>query len=427
MTARVPTVLCVDDEVNILAALRRLLRSQGYVTLTADTPMEGLALLETHTVDLVISDMRMPLMDGAKFLDVVRTRWPETVRLLLTGHADIESIMYAINQGEIYRYITKPWSDVELIQIIEQALERKFLAHDKRQLQEQVHAQNEALKDLNAELEQRVQVRTIELQVANTKLRKNYLNSVKVFSSLMELRGGKLSGHSRLVADLAKRTASSMGLSDAEQQEIFVAGLLHDIGLIGLADNVLQHPVGRLNPAELDLYRRHPAWGEQALLSQDDMQGVAAIIRGHHERHDGRGYPDGIDGHAIPVATAILIIAEAYLDMQQGNLSFSRLSPAEARTMVLHGRGTQFNPEVVDVFLQVVVHAVPLAQEPPLILSSADLKAGMVVATDLLTKDGIVLLGADHVLTEKLILLLRQREVRDGNTLMLPIKPLRTG
>jgi response regulator RpfG family c-di-GMP phosphodiesterase len=426
MTARVPTVLCVDDEANILAALRRLLRSQGYAILTADTPMEGLALLESHTVDLVISDMRMPLMDGAKFLDVVRTRWPETVRLLLTGHADIESIMYAINQGEIYRYITKPWSDVELIQIIEQALERKFLAHDKRQLQEQVYAQNEALKDLNAELEHRVQVRTSELQVANTKLRKNYLNSVKVFSSLMELRGGKLSGHSRLVADLAKRTASSMGLTDTEQQEIFVAGLLHDIGLIGLADNVLQHPVGRLDPAELDLYRRHPAWGEQALLSQDDMQGVAAIIRGHHERHDGRGYPDGIDGHAIPVATAILIIAEAYLDMQQGNLSLSRLSPAEARAMVLHGRGTQFNPEVVDVFLQVLVHAVPAPQELPLILNSADLKAGMVVATDLLTKDGIVLLGADHVLTERLILLLRQREVRDGNTLMLPIKTLRT-
>lgn len=426
MTPRVPTVLCVDDEVNILAALRRLLRSHGYRVFTADTPMEGLNVLQSNVVDLVISDMRMPLMDGAKFLDVVRSRWPDTVRLLLTGHADVESIMHAVNQGEIYRYITKPWSDVELVQIIRQALERKLLAEDKCRLEAQVHAQNEELKNLNAELEQRVCARTGELQVANTKLKKNYLNSIKVFSSLLELRSSKLSGHSRMVADLARRTAHSMGLSESAQQEIFVAGLLHDIGLIGLADSVLQLPVGRLNTEQLDLYRRHPAWGEQALLSQEDMQGVAVLIRGHHERHDGRGFPDGLSGDAISVSTAILVVVEAYLDMQAGNLSASKLTPNEARAMVLHGRGTQFNPEVVDVFLQVVVNAVPAVEAHPLLMGSAELKSGMVIARDLLAKDGIILLGADHVLTDKLIMLLRQREMRDASTLVFPIKSAQT-
>jgi hypothetical protein len=156
------------------------------------------------------------------------------------------------------------------------------------------------------------------------------------------------------------------------------------------------------------------------------MQGVAALIRGHHERHDGRGYPDGIAGDAISVATAILIVVEAYLDMQAGNLSFSRLTPTEARAMVLHGRGTQFNPEVVDVFLQVVMNAVPAAEIPPLMMGSAELKAGMVIARDLLTREGIILLGADHVLTDKLIRLLRLREMRDESTLVFPIKPVRT-
>jgi response regulator RpfG family c-di-GMP phosphodiesterase len=417
------TVLCVDDEANILSALRRLLRPHGFQVIVAESGQAGLAVLESTPVDLVISDMRMPEMDGSKFLEHVRERWPDTMRLLLTGYADVSSIIEAINRGEIYRYITKPWDDHDLILIVQQALERKALEREKKKLEEQVLLQNEELKTLNSGLEAKVQARTQELQAANGKLKKNYLNTIKVFSNLMELRGGNLSGHSRMVADLARRTAVSMGLPDAAQQELFVAGLLHDIGQIGLSDEVLSKPVGRLSESELTLYRRHPVWGEQALLSQDDMYGVAALIRSHHERYDGLGFPDGLAGDAISIAASILVVVEAFLDLQAGNLSQAKLSTAEARSMIARGRGTQFNPEVVDVFLQVTLNAAPVMEAPAIMLKTSELVPGMVMARDLKTHDGIVLLSAEHVLTEKLIKLLQQRESRDDIEMVLPIKP----
>jgi response regulator RpfG family c-di-GMP phosphodiesterase len=417
------TILCVDDEANILSALRRLLRPHGFQVVVAESGQAGLAVLESTPVDLVISDMRMPEMDGSKFLEQVRQRWPDTMRLLLTGYADVASIIEAINRGEIYRYITKPWDDHDLVLIVQQALERKTLEREKHKLEAQVLLHNEELKSLNADLEVKVLARTQELQTANGKLKKNYLNTIKVFSNLMELRGGNLSGHSRLVADLARRTAISMGLPEAAQQELFVAGLLHDIGQIGLSDEVLSKPVGRLSETELNLYRRHPVWGEQALMSQDDMYGVAALIRSHHERYDGLGFPDGLAGDAISTAASILMVVEAYLDLQAGNLSQAKLSAVEARSMIARGRGTQFNPEVVDIFLQVTVNAAPVAEVPAIMLTTDKLVPGMVMAKDLVTHDGIILLGADHVLTEKLILLLQKRESRDDIEMVLPIKP----
>lgn len=416
------TILCVDDEVNILASLRRLLTRRGYAVLSAESGQAGLQILQSQPVHLVISDMRMPEMDGAEFLQNVRQRWPDTVRLLLTGFADIPSIINAINNGEIYRYITKPWDEAELLLTVRRALERIALEQDKRRLELQVHQQNGALQQLNSALESKVLARTEDLHAANAKLKRNYLNSIKAFSNLMDLRGGDLSGHSRQLADLARRTAVSMQLAEPVQQEIFVAGLLHDIGKIGLPDALLTRPVARLGKEDMLLFQRHPGWGEMALMSLDDMHGVAALVRAHHERYDGQGFPDRLAGAQLPLAAHILIVAEAYLDMQAGNLSEARLSAAEAAAMVARGRGTQFHPEVVDVFLQVVLNAVPETPLPCLLLSTAELHSGMAMARDLVTADGMVLLGVDHVLSDKLIHLLRLREQRDGVDFVLAIK-----
>ena len=109
------TLLCVDDEANIVSALERLLRPHGYRVLRAQSGAEGLSILAQEAVDLVISDMRMPEMDGAQFLEQVRARWPECVRILLTGYADVDSTVAAINKGEIYRYLAKPWNDQEVL------------------------------------------------------------------------------------------------------------------------------------------------------------------------------------------------------------------------------------------------------------------------------------------------------------------------
>src|SRR5471030_3391307 len=148
-----PTLLCVDDEPNILSALRRLFRARGYRVLLAEGGAEGLRILEQESVDLVISDMRMPEMDGAHFLAQVRARWPDTMRLLLTGYSDIQSIQDAINCGEIYRYITKPWDDNDMLLLVRHALERRALEQDKQRLEALTLRQNAQLKALNENLE----------------------------------------------------------------------------------------------------------------------------------------------------------------------------------------------------------------------------------------------------------------------------------
>ena len=189
---RAPTILCVDDEPNILSSLRRLFRGKGFQVRIAEGGKAGLALLETETVDLVISDMRMPEMDGAQFLEQVRARWPDTLRLLLTGYSDVTSIIEAINRGEIYRYITKPWDDNDIVLIVRQALERKALELEKKRLEALAIAQHEELLALNASLESKVQARTAELQVANEQLKSSFVTSIKVFSTLIDMRGGNL-------------------------------------------------------------------------------------------------------------------------------------------------------------------------------------------------------------------------------------------
>ena len=179
-----PAILCVDDEPNILSALRRLFRGQGYRVLTAESAKAGLELLDREPVDLVISDMRMPEMNGADFLEIVRARWPATLRLLLTGYADVQSILGAINRGEIYRYITKPWDDGDIVLVVRHALERVALEKDKARLEELTLAQNESLRELNATLEQKVEQRSGEVMAANERLKNNFLTGSHAISTV---------------------------------------------------------------------------------------------------------------------------------------------------------------------------------------------------------------------------------------------------
>lgn len=420
---RVWRILCVDDEPNIVASLRRLFRGSGYQVTTATSGAQAIAHLEQEPVDLVFSDMRMPGMSGAQLLEQIRERWPKTTRVLLTGYADIGSTIAAINSGEVYRYITKPWDDGEVLATAHQIFERHALEDEKNRLEEMLRAKNQALMELNETLEEKVAARTSELLQLSQKIKKNYLTSIKVFSNLMEWRGGQLSGHSRRVADLARRTARAMNMAEADQQDVFIAGLMHDIGQIALPDTLLAKPVPKLSDEETAQYRRHAVLGEQALMALDDMQTVSNIIRSHHERHDGLGYPDGLVGEMIPMGACILAVADTYDDLQIGHLSSTPLSAADARSMIARGRGTQFHPEVVDVFLQMLLKAAPVADAPPRMLRTAQLQPGMILARDLLSSEGAVLLAADHMLTAELIKRLRLREGRDGVEVILPIKP----
>jgi response regulator RpfG family c-di-GMP phosphodiesterase len=416
------TVLCVDDEPNILSSLKRMLRGHGLCVVTAPGGTQALAMLEQMPVDLVISDMRMPGMDGAQLLEHVHGRWPEVVRILLTGHADMDSTVAAINRGRIFRYLPKPWDEGELIGTVRQGLHLQHLERERARLEALTQQQNAQLQALNADLERRVTARTQELKDANLKLQRNYLKSIKVFSNLLELRDGTLAGHGRRVAETARDIARKMDLPDEEQRQVFIAGLLHDIGLIGLADKLLAKPVVRYTDEELDLYRGHCARGEQSLMALDDMHPVMPIIRSHHERWDGTGFPDRRSGTDIPLGARILAVADAFDDLQNGLVAGAACSAQEARTLMRTARGKQFDPEVLDVFLHITEPERPKA-ESRLIVGCDTLEPDMVLASDLISTRGVLMLTAGHRLTPALIRRIREFEQREGGKLELHIRP----
>jgi response regulator RpfG family c-di-GMP phosphodiesterase len=425
MTAANPawTLLAVDDEPNILAALRRLFRATGWRILTAGHAEEALALLGTEPVDAVLSDMRMPGMDGVQLLERVSQGWPHTARLLLTGQADLGTTIAAINRGRLHRYIAKPWNDDELVLTLRQVAERQQLEAEKQALERLTLQQNDELKALNAGLEVRVALRTEELAAANDRLKRNYLTSIKAFTALIELRGSAQVGHARQVADLTRRIAQAMTTVDAgTAHDLPIAALLHDIGHIGLSDDVLARPVSRLGQDELRRYRLHPLLGEQALLASDDMQGVAPLIRAHHERWDGQGFPDGLPGAAIPLGARILAVADAFEDLRSGRIDGQALSPLDARRAVLAGRGSQFDPTVVDAFESLFSAAPPKPAVPALRLRTAELRDGHTLAQDFVSPEGVLLLSAGQRLNDDLIGRIRAFERKHGLALTLAVQ-----
>jgi len=338
-------VLCVDDEPNILSALRRMLSLEGYEVLTAESGTQALQLLAQSPVNVIISDMQMPGMNGTELLGQVRHQWPHTMRLMLTGASDVSGAIEAINQGAIYRYIAKPWNDEELLTTIKSAIAFGKLANEHERLEALTVAQKESLNEMVDTLESRVQERTQDLRAA-------YVASIKAFSNILELRRPDLLPHSRRVATLSMKMAKLAGLSDDECQSVYIAGLLHDIGKIGLSDRVLNTKFIELPLADAKVYRTHTAMGAATLNTLDDMKGVADIIHSHHEYFNGTGFPNELSGQDIPIGARIVAIVEAFEELQSGEYAKKESSPADAARIIISNKGTLFCPEMTDVFIK---------------------------------------------------------------------------
>lgn len=424
------TLLFVDDEPNILAALRRLFRPLGYRIFIAEGGAQGLEVIASEKIDLVISDMRMPEMDGAQFLEQVRLRSPDSIRILLTGYADISSTIAAINKGQIYRYIAKPWEDNDIVLTVRHALERKQLEREKERLEALTQRQNEELKDLNTNLEDKVKARTEEvrqtmgfLDIAHEKLKKSFFTSIFMFSNLLELREGAMAGHSRRVADIARKLAVRLGMNEADAQDVMVAGLLHDIGKIGLPDDLLHKPFSMLAGEEYSAVAKHPIVGQTALMALEQLNGAAKLIRSHHERFDGRGYPDGLVGMDIPLGARILNVANDYDAVQQGRLLNKRMNAKDALTFIKDGRDNRYDPQVVDAFVRMIEGVGEVTKKvQEIALHTADLKSGMVLTRDLMSRSGLLLLARDYLLDDALIDHLRKNETMDGHSLIIYVQ-----
>ena len=421
------TLLFIDDEANILSSLKRLFRSFGYNILTAESGTEALTLLENKTVDLVISDMRMPQMTGAEVLEQIRSKWPDVVRILLTGYSDLSSTIAAINRGEIYRYISKPWDDNEIVLLVRDALERKNLLAEKQRLEALTQQQNEELKELNASLEDKVRQRTEELRAAvesladaHEQLKKDYFVTIQVFANLMELRRGTMAGHSRRVAQLCRNIAQKMGFSEMEIQNLEAAALLHNIGKIGLPDRLLDRPFVELSYEERVQFDKHPLRAAAILMALAPLADAAQLIRYHREYYDGVGNSSGLRVSAIPLGARILLVASDYVSLQEGLIGRDRLAPNQALNMIVNGRSTHYDPAVVDVFRELVANVGHHGHvETEFQLASGQLREGIRLTRDIVTNNGMLLLLKDSTLNAEYIREIREFEQTAGEHLTI--------
>lgn len=316
-------IMIVDDEPANLRLLERLFR-RDYEVITASSGNEALQLLIRHEVALLITDQRMPGMTGIELLKRTVAFRPHMVRIILTGYTDMSALVEAINCGHVYKYVTKPWSNEDLRLTVERALEHY----------ETNRSRNE-LEQANMRLSIRLQQMTRGV--------------VRTIADALDARDEHLYGHARRVSGYATAIARRMGLSAEVHEQVSLAGLLHDIGKIATPDSILLKPA-LLTDEEHAIVELHSERGARMLAGVPEMEEVASAVRHHHEHFDGTGYPERLVGEQIPLASRIILVADAYDAMTNPRPFREAFDHEDAIKIINTNAGTQFDPLVVQAF-----------------------------------------------------------------------------
>jgi response regulator RpfG family c-di-GMP phosphodiesterase len=322
-------ILVVDDEPNICRLLSRFLARLGYHIETAGSVGEALGLLHRDWFDLVLTDLRLPGASGLDLLVEVRARAPGTRMILMSAHADVHAASTAIERG-VDQLIVKPFELEDLRERVAESVARR-------------HAERDAEAERET-LESRLRQRDTESKIW-------VLRAAHALVTAVEAKDEYTAGHATRVTAYALTLAEAIGGIDPVRFRL--AGDLHDVGKIGVPDSVLNKP-GRLTDAEFDLVRKHPVTGSHILepLIEDPL--VLGVVRWHHERWDGGGYPDGLRGEETPLPARVLSVADA-IDAMTSHRAYRRGIPwPEVVGEVRRGSGGQFDPEVVRVFEEVL-------------------------------------------------------------------------
>ncbi|MBB3243183.1 response regulator RpfG family c-di-GMP phosphodiesterase [Pseudomonas sp. Tn43] len=419
-----PRLLLVDDEESILNSLRRLLRGQPYEVLLATSGAQALEIMAQQPVDLVMSDARMPNMDGATLLAHIHQRYPDTIRIMLTGYADPSAIIKAINEGQIHRYISKPWHDEEMLLTLRQSLAYQYSERERLRLVQQTWDQNEKLKRLNTTLEKHVAARTAELQqtadmldLAYEELKRSYVTGTEVFSLLANLRLPPAKQTNRQIIELVRVYCKLHGLDEGTRRDLTMAAALYNIGKLSWTDSMMSTPSDLLHHNDRERYRGYPKQSESLLMTLDPMKDAARLILHHQERWDGSGFPDRLKGEAIPFGSRLLKLAVDFIELQRGLILERQMNSDEALVYIRQYAGRLYDPELVEDFIQVCatyLSDVTLADPTVKVLTTRDLAAGMILARNLNADNGMLLLNAGKVLNGPLVEKLIAFEAMEG-------------
>lgn len=316
-------ILVVDDELGVRESLRMVLKD-NYNVLTAANGQEGLEMIKEGKPSLVILDVKMPDIDGMEVLKQIKDTCPQLPVIVLTGAGTHRIAAEALKLGAA-DFIVKPINAGSVKQTIENIL----TSGDKKMFEGNPFPSTEkALKNA-------------------------YLDTLRALSKVIESRDLYTKRHSELVAKYAVEIANELGLSTEEIEVMEQTALLHDIGKIGIKDTILNKP-GKLNAEEWEEVKKHPLIGEELIRPFKLLHIEQTMIRHHHERFDGAGYPDKLKGEEIPIYARILAVADSFEAMVSDRPYRSKLSLEEAKKELERCKGTQFDPKVVEAFLRVL-------------------------------------------------------------------------
>ena len=315
------TILAVDDEENNLALIKRTLRS-NYNLMLASSGEEALEIMKEHgaEISLIVSDQKMSTMEGTEFFKQIYDNHPNIVKILLTGHSNIDILVDSINECHLFQYILKPFDPEQLCMIVESGIKKYELTTSKTQI----------LKDLS------------EL----------FYKTIKSIAFALDAKDPYTHGHSMRVTLYSLALAKAMNLPDELLEEIETAGLLHDIGKIAIPEKILLKP-GKLTDEEYNIIKSHPELGEKLIYNIEKLKLISNWLRSHHERYDGKGYPEQLVGEQIPISSRIIAIADTYDAMTSSRAYRTALSHEIAINEIEHCSGTQFDPKLAEIFVSI--------------------------------------------------------------------------
>lgn len=414
------TVLFVDDEPNILRAIKRALFTMDITLLLAESGAQALELLEQHHVHVVISDMKMPQMSGAELLEQVAMKYPETFRVVLTGYADIESTIKAVNQGKIHRYMQKPWDNQELVASVEEGLERVKLKTENERLQKLTRLQNKKLKDVNASLEQMVHKRTRQIKAALNKIEKHNLAMEQVLFNVISINPHINGKFAIEVSELATKLARSAQLEKEEIKQIRYAGLICEIGVLGLETDDFLGPFSKLNYQQQQNYLSQTKQAALILAPAHELHPVSDIIEFQFEHYNGSGLNKMV-AKEIPVGARIIAIARDYWRLVTGRMTGAEMSPRDAKIEMKKHRNTRYDGEFLDVLLD--ADDMSTSKLLNTSLKASELKPGMVLSQNLYNDSHILILPEGHVFTDSTIQKLNHFEHERGKAFSIHVEP----
>ena len=389
------TILIVDDEPVVLTALKFTLEREGFHIVACNSPLKALTILAERDFAVIISDQRMPEMLGLDFLVESRRLRPHASRILITAVLALPTIVDAINKGEIFRFVAKPWLREELVATVRNAVQRHDLVTHNVVLQAETQSLNTRLREANAALENKVhdlEQQRQRLDAANRGLAESYENSLELCRRILTTYDPILGGQAKALVEFANQMSATDSFTEAERHALRAAAWLCDLGLIGVPREMLRafrSKTEQLTDRERMMMHSHPIYGQTLAALVDTRAEVGEVVRAHHERYDGRGYPDGLAGNSIPWPARCLAVAVGFVE--------SGLTKAAAIDNLLAKSGSHYDPEAVRLFLK-VSNLVQLPKQVREIMLH-ELEPGMVLANGIYSPHGLLLIGEGQSLS----------------------------